>query len=212
MSELAEQERSKRQTLAAPGGQHDRIVRILRVVLPSIIGALIAILAFSPFAGTRELSFVLAKDGVNLAQERMRLTNALYRGEDSAGQPFSIRAGSAVQKSSAEPILRLSDLSARILMQEGPASIIAAKGIYDLDREVVRVNGPLSYNSASGYSLVASNVELALKTRQLQSFAPVNGKTKLGSFRADSMSADLDKHIIRLHGNVQLRIDQNKVR
>lgn len=212
MSELADQERSKRQTLAAPGGQHDRIVRILRVVLPSIIGALIAILAFSPFAGTRELSFVLAKDGVNLAQERMRLTNALYRGEDSAGQPFSIRAGSAVQKSSAEPILRLSDLSARILMQEGPASIIAAKGIYDLDREVVRVNGPLSYNSASGYSLVASNVELALKTRQLQSFAPVNGKTKLGSFRADSMSADLDKHIIRLHGNVQLRIDQNKVR
>lgn len=212
MSDLADRVRTKRQISASPGGGHDRLIRALRVILPSIIGMLLAVLAFSPFSGTQELSFVLAKNEVNMAKERMWLTEALYRGQDSKGRPFSIRAGSAVQRSSAEPLLRMTDLSARILMPEGPASLVAGYGIYDLDKETMRVTGPLSFNSGDGYNLVASNVQLALKTRKLQSFGPVSGRTKLGTFKANSMRADLDARTVGLNGNVHLLIDQNAIR
>lgn len=212
MSERSDQERTKRQRLAAPGGFHDRLVRLLRVLLPSIIGVLLAILAYSPFSSTRELSFVLAKDGVDMARERMRITDALYRGEDSKGQPFSIHAGSAVQKSSAEPILRMTDLSARILMAEGPASLLAGSGIYNLDTETMRVTGPLAFDSQRGYNIIANNVEFALKTRSLQSYGAVSGRTKVGTFRADRLHADLDERSVNLSGNVHLLIDQNAVR
>jgi lipopolysaccharide export system protein LptC len=211
MSELADLERTQRQKWATPGGRHDRLIRSLRVVLPSIIGALVAILAFSPFAGTQELSFVLAKDEVNMARERMRLTEALYRGEDSKGRPFSLRAGSAVQKSSAEPILRMTDMAGRIIMDDGPAALIAGNGLYDLDKETMRVTGPLAFQSA-GYNMVASNVELALKTRKMQSFGPVSGRTKVGTFRANRLSADLNTRVVRLDGGVHLRIEQNAIR
>ncbi len=211
MSELADLERTQRQKWATPGGRHDRLIRSLRVVLPSIIGALVAILAFSPFAGTQELSFVLAKDEVNMARERMRLTEALYRGEDSKGRPFSLRAGSAVQKSSAEPILRMTDMAGRIIMDDGPAALIAGNGLYDLDKETMRVTGPLAFESA-GYNMVASNVELALKTRKMQSFGPVSGRTKVGTFRANRLSADLNTRVVRLDGGVHLRIEQNAIR
>lgn len=208
MSELADIERTQRQKWATPGGRHDQLIRSLRVVLPSIIGMLVAILAFSPFTGTDELSFVLAKDEVNLAKERMRLTEALYRGEDSDGRPFSLRAGSAVQKSSADQVLNMTDLSGRILLTDGPASIIAGRGLYDLNNETMRVAGPLSVQSP-GYNIVASNVELSLKTKKMQSFGPVSGRTKVGTFRAGRLSADLDTRIVRLDGGVHLRIDQN---
>jgi lipopolysaccharide export system protein LptC len=211
MSELADLERTQRQKWATPGGRHDRLIRSLRVVLPSIMGALVAILAFSPFAGTQELSFVLAKDEVNMARERMRLTEALYRGEDSKGRPFSLRAGSAVQKSSAEPILRMTDMAGRIIMDDGPAALIAGNGLYDLDKETMRVTGPLAFQSA-GYNMVASNVELALKTRKMQSFGPVSGRTKVGTFRANRLSADLNTRVVRLDGGVHLRIEQNAIR
>ncbi len=211
MSELADLERTQRQKWATPGGRHDRLIRSLRVVLPSIIGALVAILAFSPFAGTQEVSFVLAKDEVNMARERMRLTEALYRGEDSKGRPFSLRAGSAVQKSSAEPILRMTDMAGRIIMDDGPAALIAGNGLYDLDKETMRVTGPLAFESA-GYNMVASNVELALKTRKMQSFGPVSGRTKVGTFRANRLSADLNTRVVRLDGGVHLRIEQNAIR
>jgi lipopolysaccharide export system protein LptC len=241
MSDLADRERTKRQILAAPGGRHDRMIRLLRVLLPSIIGALLAILAFSPFSGTRELSFVLDKKQVNMANERMRITDALYRGEDGKGRPFSLSAGSAVQKSSAEPIIKMTDLSGRMMMGDGPASVLANSGQYDMRKESVRVIGPMSFSAPGGYSLRASNVELAMKTqilrsigevsltangyqmassnvevnlpgRRLQSFGPVNGSTKVGSFSANKLSADLASRTVTLSGGAHLRIDQNAIR
>jgi lipopolysaccharide export system protein LptC len=211
MSAQADLERTQRQRWAMPGGRHDRLIRYMRVILPSIIGVLLAVLAFSPFTGTQELSFVLDKDEVDLSRERMRLVEALYRGEDSKGRPFSLRAGSAVQKTSAEPVLDMMSLSARILLEDGPASILAQRGTYNLSKETMRVNGPLAVESP-GYNMVASNVELSLKDRSMQSFGPVSGRTKVGTFRASRLTGDLDTRVVRLEGGVQLRIDQNAVK
>ncbi|NJM50747.1 MAG: LPS export ABC transporter periplasmic protein LptC [Sphingomonadales bacterium] len=242
MSDLADRQKTQRQHWAAPGSRHDRLIRALRVILPSIIGILLALLTFSPFTNSNELSFVLDKDRVNMAAERMRISEALYRGEDSKGRPFSLRAGSAVQKSSAEPVIRMSDLSARILLDDGPAALVAGQGAYDLDAETMRVNGPLSVKSSDGYSLLANNVLLTLKTqilrsngtvsftgkdgyaltannvqvnlpeRNMQSFGPVRGSTKVGTFSANSMSADMDSRIVTLSGNAKLRIEGNAFR
>ncbi len=211
MSAQADLERNYRQRWALPGGRHDRLIRAMRVVLPSIIGLLVAILAFSPFTGKQELSFVLNKDEVNLSRERLRVVEALYRGEDSKGRPFSLRAGSAVQKTSAQPILDMTSLSGRISLQDGPASIIAQRGSYDLGKETMRVTGPLAVESP-GYDMVASNVELSLKDRTMQSFGPVSGRTKVGTFHAGRLRADLDTRIVRLDGGVRLRIDQNAIK
>ena len=211
MSAQADLERNYRQRWALPGGRHDRLIRAMRVVLPSIIGLLVAILAFSPFTGQQELSFVLNKDEVNLSRERLRVVEALYRGEDSKGRPFSLRAGSAVQKTSAQPVLDMTSLSGRISLQDGPASIIAQRGSYDLGKETMRVTGPLAVESP-GYDMVASNVELSLKNRTMQSFGPVSGRTKVGTFHAGRLRADLDTRIIRLDGGVRLRIDQNAIK
>jgi lipopolysaccharide export system protein LptC len=211
MSAQADLERNYRQRWALPGGRHDRLIRAMRVVLPSIIGLLVAILAFSPFTGQQELSFVLNKDEVNLSRERLRVVEALYRGEDSKGRPFSLRAGSAVQKTSAQPILDMTSLSGRISLQDGPASIIAQRGSYDLGKETMRVTGPLAVESP-GYDMVVSNVELSLKDRTMQSFGPVSGRTKVGTFHAGQLRADLDTRIIRLDGGVRLRIDQNAIK
>ncbi|WP_397574708.1 LPS export ABC transporter periplasmic protein LptC [Sphingorhabdus sp.] len=211
MSAQADLERNYRQRWALPGGRHDRLIRAMRVVLPSIIGLLVAILAFSPFTGQQELSFVLNKDEVNLSRERLRVVEALYRGEDSKGRPFSLRAGSAVQKTSAQPVLDMTSLSGRISLQDGPASIIAQRGSYDLGKETMRVTGPLAVESP-GYDMVVSNVELSLKDRTMQSFGPVSGRTKVGTFHAGRLRADLDTRIIRLDGGVRLRIEQNAIK
>ena len=211
MSQAADIQRSVREKFAAPGGRHDRLIRVLRVLLPSVIGVLLAVLAFSPFAGTQELSFVLDKDQVSLSRERMRLTEALYRGEDSNGRAFSLRAGSAVQKTSADASLDMTALSARILLNDGPASILAQRGNYNLAKETMRVTGPLALESPD-FDMVASNVEVSLKDKTMQSFGPVSGRTKVGTFTAGRLNADLETRVVRLDGGVHLRIDQNAIK
>ena len=136
MSTAAKLIRTKRQEFAAPNGKHDRNVKLLRFILPVAVGILGSMLALAPFTMRGELSFVLDKNSVDVAKERMRVTEALYRGEDSEGRPFSLKAGSAVQKSSAEAVVELNDLSARILLTDGPAQIRARSGRYDMDEEM----------------------------------------------------------------------------
>ena len=204
--------KSKRQQFASPGSKHDRNIRLLRVLLPLGVGALGAILALAPFTTGGELSFVRDKDSVDVAGERMRVTEALYRGEDSQGRPFSIKAGSAVQKSSREAVVDLKELSARILLNDGPAQIRANRGVYDMDREDVIVPGTVQLESAGGYRLTTSNVTVDLQDRTLSSAAPVEGRTNIGTFRADSLKADMSERTITLEGNAKLRITQNGLR
>ena len=200
--------KSRRQVFASPGSKHDSRIKFAGIILPVAVGALAAVLALAPFTMAGELSFVLDKDSVDVAKERLRVTEALYRGQDSQGRPFSLKAGSAVQKSSREPVVRLEDLSARILLSEGPAFISATKGRYDMDLERVRVPGPVQLEAAGGYRLTTNNVTVDLKSRTLESDNSVEGRTNIGTFRANSLQADMNARTVTLSGNAQLRIQQ----
>lgn len=213
MSELALRERSARKLWARPNGRHDRLVRTLRIALPICIALLGLLLVLAPVTSPNgDVSFMLAKDSVSMARERLRVTAATYRGEDSKGRPFEITAGSAVQRSSQEPVVRLSDLMARLQMEEGPATLSAAAGRYDMEREIVAVDGPLRFETADGYRVEANNVAVGLKSRQLASNGAVSGALPLGSFSAGRIRADLKARTVTLEGRARLHIVQQQAR
>jgi len=212
MSRLAETQRSARQHWALPGGSHDRIVRLLKNLLPAGVGVLAAFLATAPFATDGEVSFVLDKNDVDVAGERLKVREALYRGEDNKGRPFSLRAGSAVQKSSRDPVVEMNDLSARMLTKEGPAVLTAGRGQYNMENERMAVQGPVQFDSAQGYRLTTRDVTIDLKSRKLHSDGRVYGRTPTGTFDADHLQADLDTHTVTLVGNARLRIEQNGIK
>ncbi|AGH50014.1 MULTISPECIES: LPS export ABC transporter periplasmic protein LptC [Sphingomonadales] len=208
MSKAADLARGDRQSWAAPGAGHDRVIGVLRILLPCAIGALVAILAVAPLTMGRDISFVLAKDRVEVARERLRVADAIYRGEDSKGQPFAIRAGSAVQKSSRDPVVKLANLSAEIQLADGPATIGAKTGRYDMDSEKVYIDGPVRFDGPDQYRLDTRDVEVDLKTRQVESGGAVDGQMRLGNFSANRMTADLAARTVVLDGRARLHIVQ----
>ncbi|MGE4321976.1 MAG: LPS export ABC transporter periplasmic protein LptC [Sphingobium sp.] len=209
MSTQADQQRHARRHWARPGGSHDRLVAMLKNYLPMAVGVLTALLAIAPFTGGDKVSFLLDKNKVEVARERMRVTEALYRGEDSKGQPFSLRAGSAVQKSSREPVVDLNDMSARILLADGPAVLNAGKGRYNMDNERVAIDGAVQFQAAGGYRLTTRDVGIDLKTRRMQSAGRVDGRIPIGTFSADHLEADMEARTVTLNGRASLRIEQN---
>ena len=210
MSEIALQERSRRKHWARPGGSHDHIVRTLLLILPAGIGVLGAFLVMAPLFMGGDVSFVLDKNKVDIANERLRIQAARYRGADAKGQPFVLTAGSAVQKSSAEPVVQLSNLAAGIRLSDGPAEVRAERGRYDMETEQVAVDGPIAFRSADGYQLDTRDSTIDLKTRRLTGTGRIDGKTPLGIFSGNSMTADLDKRTVRIEGNARLRIDPKR--
>jgi lipopolysaccharide export system protein LptC len=158
------------------------------------------------------VSFLLDKKKVDVASERLKVTEALYRGEDAKGQPFSLRAGSAVQKSSKEPVVQLRDMEAR-LQVDGKASVVSAqKGAYDMNTERVNVVGPLQFQTEDGYRFTTRDVAIDLKTRRLASRQRVDGRMPIGTFGADRLNADLGSRNVTLTGRARLHIDQNGLR
>jgi lipopolysaccharide export system protein LptC len=208
LSEAARASRRERRRWAAPGSSHDRIIGVLRILLPASVGVLAAFLAAAPLTSGRDISFVLAKDRVQVAHERLRVSRALYRGEDGKGQPFALSALSAVQATSANPVLKLDTLAARIGLTGGPGTVIAPTGRYNMTTEQVALDGPVAMRTTDGYALDTQDVDLDLKTRSLQSRSAVTGKLPLGRFSADNMHADLDQRTVLLTGNARLHIDR----
>ncbi|MDK2770203.1 LPS export ABC transporter periplasmic protein LptC [Sphingomonas sp.] len=210
MSEIAVQERSRRKRWARPGSSHDRIVRTLLSILPAGIGVLGAFLVMAPLFMGGDVSFMLDKNKVDVASERLRIQSARYRGADAKGQAFVLQAGSAVQKSSAEPVVQLNDLTAGIQLTDGPAQVKAERGRYDMEREQVAVDGPIQFRTSDGYRLDTRDSTIDLKSRQLTGTGNVSGSTPLGNFSGDKMTADLDKRTVKIEGNARLRIDPKR--
>jgi lipopolysaccharide export system protein LptC len=210
MSEAAVSVRSARQVWAAPGSSHDRVIGVLRLVLPVLIGILAAFLVMMPLAGSGDVSFLLDKNKVEVAKERLRIQAATYRGEDAKGQPFRINAGSAVQKTSASPIVQLNQLAAEIGLGDGPATLVAGHGRYNIDTQQVMLDGPLRVDTTGGYQLQTNDAIVDLKTRKMESGGAVTGTVPQGTFSAAHLTADLEAHIVTLDGHAHLRIVPRK--
>lgn len=211
-SAMADAARDDRRHWARPGGRHDRLIGFARFLLPAAIGVLAALLAVAPLTTGRDISFVLAKDRVEVARERLKVSEAVYRGQDSKGQPFLLRAASAVQATSADPIVRMKTLSARVGLPDRPANLTAPAGRYDMNNERVYADGPIDVTRSDGSVLHTRDVTVDLDSRTLNSAAPVDGHMPLGQFAADRISADLASRVIRLDGRVRLHIVQRQGR
>ena len=208
----AKELRSKRQHFAAPGGRHDKVVGFLARVLPIGVGILAALMVITPLSPRGEVSFLLDRNDVSCIVERLRVDNAMYRGRDDTGRPFSITAGDAVQRSSAEGLVRMNDLLAQLLLPEGPARLSAKGGTYSINDDTGDVDGVIEMRAVDGYRMTASGVSLNLEKREMTGEDGVEGEIPAGTFRAQRMRADLAARELTLEGNASLRIVPGKVR
>jgi lipopolysaccharide export system protein LptC len=212
MSLAADRKHEIKRHWAEPGGRHDAVIRAIKFGLPVVIVLLIILLSIAPFDRRGDVSFILDKNKVDEAKERMRVEQARYTGEDNKGQKFEIVADRAVQQSSNVPVVMIEGIRARLNLTRGPLSIVALKGRYDLEGERVDVDGPVRVAGPDGYKLATRDVQVDLDKRTMQSSGPVNGAMTLGQFQAGQLSADLDERTVRLDRGVRLKIYQGAVR
>ena len=212
MAEASGTERIVKQRWAEPGSGHDQIIRWTKIGLPAAVGVLLAVLALAPLDKKSDVSFILDKNKVQTAPERMRVEAARYTGTDDKGQLFEIVANRAIQRSSDNPLVDISGMFARLNQAKGPVLIAANQGRYNIDTQQVAIDGPVKVAGTDGFHLLTSDVHVDLKQRQLASEGPAQGGMRLGQFRANRLRADLDEHKVVLDGGARLKIVQGAVR
>jgi lipopolysaccharide export system protein LptC len=212
MSQAPNRERQFNNLGAVPGSRHDRLIRFARVALPSAVGVFVVLLAVAPFGKDSEVSFILDKNQVDNAPERMRVEKARYVGENGNGQKFSLVADSAIQRTSNVPIVDISGMTARMMLERGLLTIFADDARYNIDQQRVAVVGPVRVVGPDDYRLTTSDVLVDLQNRSLVSEGRVSGAMSLGQFEAGHLHADLDQRKVVLDGGARLKIVQGAVR
>ncbi|MGH6658742.1 MAG: LPS export ABC transporter periplasmic protein LptC [Sphingomicrobium sp.] len=212
MSEAATRERASKQRWALPGGAHDRVVGWTKIILPSAVGVLIAILALAPLDRSSDVSFILDKKKVANAPERMRVEAARYVGTDNKGQQFALSAKRAVQPSSDVPVVDIDGIFAELALAQGPLRLGALAGRYNLDEQQLLIRGPIQVVGPDGFSLRTRDVTVDFRDRKLASAGPVSGRIALGPFIAGRLRADLGERSVTLDGGARLKIVQGTVR
>ena len=108
--------------------------------------------------------------------------------------------------------LELARMMARFGLSQGPVTVAANQGQYNLDQQKVTVEGPVKVNGPEGEHLVTRNVTVDLKQNLMTSRGGVAGRMELGQFQAGRLRADLNDRTIVLDGGTRLKIVQGAVR
>jgi lipopolysaccharide export system protein LptC len=191
MFELAERERIVKRSWAAPGGLHDFLIRFLKIALPILIGLLAAYLVLAPLTKGQEISFLLDKNNVEVAKERMLVRSARYQGQDDKGRPFLLSARTALQASSRNTDVMIEGITARIILDDGPATFEAPRARYNIDTQKLALQGPVRLVSADGHRLGAGLSLIDLKAQSLTTNQP-SALIAPDGRRVDSRSAMVD--------------------
>jgi lipopolysaccharide export system protein LptC len=211
MTARADRIRRRRRAFAAPGSSLDRTVRWLAIGLPALVGVVAALMVITPLGPRGEVSFLLDRNKVSTTANRLVVDNAVYRGQDSKGRPFSLSAGAAVQHSVAQPVVQMRDLVGRILLNDGPAQITAELGSYNYDTQQVAVDSEVNFVAADGYRMTTRGVSIDLDKKKVVGSGGVSGAVPAGTFSADSINADLSQRTVALQGHARLRMVPGKM-
>ena len=175
------------------------------------VGVVAALMVITPLSPRGVVSFLLDRNKVDEIDERLRADKALYRGQDDKGRPFSLTAGEAFQRSSAEGIVRMRDLAAQLLLPEGPAQLVAPGGDFDLRTNRVEVPDTVRFSAADGYAMQLKGVVVDLPARSVTGEGGVSGTVPAGTFSASRLEVDLDARTVSLVGNARLRMVPGKI-
>lgn len=197
------------ETLARDVARHARFVGAMKVVLPLIAVALVALLVSWPYMTDREdagfrLSYAAVEEGAN---GTITMTNARYIGTDEDGQPFTISAESAEQNPDDPGRIAMTGLSADIALGDGPwLALQADRGVYQQDAATVDLAGDVRLFSDTGYELHTEAASVDLKGKVAEGHAPVSGQGPAGLLEAGGFRADAASRKVRFFAPVRMTL------
>ena len=183
--------------------RRSRMIRRLRVILPSLIGLILATMA-----GFILHTTLLGRDAApREADAPIQLVNPRFVGKDDKGRAFVLTAATAVRDENDYQRVLL-DKPALILDAEGinPTRVTAKSGVYREDRRVLNLDGGVTMSGQdTTFDTLSSIFNTA--TGELEGQGEISGSSSLGEITAKSYGVYDKGERLVFKGGVRGRID-----
>jgi lipopolysaccharide export system protein LptC len=195
----------------AIAARHSRMVRALRVAVPSaVILALAAIIAVSVFNPFRMLLPKLPLDMGNLVVSGTKITmeSPHLSGYTNDRRPYELWAKTATQDLTDPDHLDLKTLRAKLLMEDQSVlTLDALTGLYDSKEQLLDLHKDIFLQTTTGYEVRLTQAFVDMAKNTVTSDEHVDVKFTNGTVTSDRLRVTGGGEVVRFEGNVVMNLD-----
>jgi lipopolysaccharide export system protein LptC len=201
---------------AGPGRPRDhgsRTVDLLRVVLPAIALALVAlVVAWPQLIGTGRGLIAPILDSVEIAAtDVMLMHNPRYLGETENAEPYEVVAEAAHLDPDAPHRIHLEHLVAKIDKSgDRDLRLAALSGIYNRKNEKLELDGGIVLTTSDGYRFETESARINLGHSRVAGNQPIVGSGPSGTLEADRFEIKRGGDLMRFRGRVKVTVNMAK--
>ena len=148
-------------------------------------------------------------DAVRLSRDGLSMDNPRVSGVDSKGRPFEIQAQRATQSIANPKIMSFDQLHARFKLSERESAVVTSRsGVYDSERETVKLAGDIRVRSDGGYQADLRTAEIDTKRGSLVSQEPAVVRSDSAVIQGRTLSITDHGDRVVFEGNVRMTLNQ----
>ena len=190
----------------ARAARHSRRVRFFKIGFPLLALTLIAVFAVwawfaAPTGFTADVAGSAVTDG------KLVMANPKLNGFTKANLPYEMTAERAIQDLTDTTRIVLEKIDARLPVQaENWADIVARTGIFDSEKNTLRINSPLTVRTSDGLIAKLQSAFLTMESGEIVTDDPVALEMKGSSLTAESMAVSERGKVIVFRDRVRMTI------
>src|SRR5436309_4567522 len=194
----------------AIAARHSRLVRILRIAVPAVVGlAMAGVVAISIFNPFRALMKQLPVDMDNLVVSGSKITMEAphMSGFTPDQRPYELWAKTATQDLTDPDHVELKTLRAKILQEDrSTVTLDARTGLFDTKAQLLDLRKDIFLQSSTGYEARLSQALLDIGKGTVSSEEPVDVKLLNGTLTADKLRITEKGALVRFEGHVVMNL------
>jgi lipopolysaccharide export system protein LptC len=194
----------------AIAARHSRLVRVLRVAVPAVVGlAMAGVVAISIFNPFRALMKALPIDIDNLVVSGSKITmeSPHLSGFSPDQRPYELWAKTATQDLKDPDHVELNTLRAKILQEDrSTVTLVARTGLFNTKAQLLDLRKDIFLQSSTGYEARLSQALLDIGKGTVTSEEPVDVKLLNGTLTADKLRITEKGALVRFEGHVVMNL------
>jgi lipopolysaccharide export system protein LptC len=194
----------------AVAARHSRLVRILRIAVPAVVGlAMAGVVAISIFNPFRALMKQLPLDMDNLVVSGSKITMEAphMSGFTPDQRPYEVWAKTATQDLTDPDHVELKTLRAKVLQEDRSTVTLEARtGLFDTKAQLLDLRKDIFLQSSTGYEARLSQAMLDIGKGNVTSEEPVDVKLLNGTLTADRLRITEKGALVRFEGHVVMNL------
>lgn len=194
----------------AIAARHSRMVRILRIAVPAVVGlAMAGVVAISIFNPFRALMKQLPVDMDNLVVSGSKITMEAphMSGFTPDQRPYEVWAKTATQDLTDPDHVELKTVRAKVLQEDRSTVTLEARtGLFDTKANLLDLRKDIFLQSSTGYEARLSQALLDIGKGTVTSEEPVDVKLLNGTLTADKLRITEKGELVRFEGRVKMNL------